>query len=199
MIECLNLFLLFARFDLLCFGGGYVLVPLLIEQFVQNDGILTMEQFGNLLAIAQVTPGPVGLNSATYVGYVHHGVAGAFSATLGLIVPTLVIGCAATYSLYRWKNHFLVRGILKGTRLAAVSMILYAVTIFLGMSVFRTSIPWGELAGFLMGQGSRIPSDFRISPGGTLICVSTCLLMYKTKLPTTALILMSAAIGMLIC
>ena len=136
MSQYLMLFLHFCKFSVLCFGGGYMLIPLLTAEFVDQEQVLTMSEFGNLLSVAQVTPGPVGLNTATYVGYVNEGFFGSLAASLGLIVPTILIGCSAAAGINRWKETFLVKGMLKGTRLAAVALIMYAVTIFFGMSIF---------------------------------------------------------------
>lgn len=194
----LLLFFHFSKFALLCFGGGYVLIPLLITAFVDEQQIMTLAEFGNLLSIAQVTPGPVGLNTATYVGYVYGGAIGSFAASLGLIFPTVVLGCSAVFSLQKWKQSFLMNGILKGTRLAAVAMILYAVTIFFGMSVFTSAIPWHELGRVFLFQCPEIPDTFRISPTGAVLCACSALLVWKTKIPTTVLILSFAAAGALL-
>ena len=95
MTQYIVLFFQFCKFSVLCFGGGYMLIPLLTAEFVDREGVLTMDQFGNLLSVAQVTPGPVGLNTATYVGFVNGGFFGSLAASLGLIAPTIVIGCSA--------------------------------------------------------------------------------------------------------
>ena len=58
-------FLLFCKFSLLCFGGGYMLIPLIISDCVEKYRFITLEVFGNLLSISQLTPGPVGINTAT--------------------------------------------------------------------------------------------------------------------------------------
>ena len=120
MNHCIVLFFQFCKFSVLCFGGGYMLIPLLTAEFVDREQVLTMSEFGNLLSVAQVTPGPVGLNTATYVGYVNEGFFGSLAASLGLIAPTIVIGCSAAAGIARWKDKFVVKGMLKGTRLAAV-------------------------------------------------------------------------------
>jgi len=198
MNHCIILFFQFCKFSVLCFGGGYMLIPLLTAEFVDREQVLTMSEFGNLLSVAQVTPGPVGLNTATYVGYVNAGFFGSLAASLGLVVPTILLGCSAAAGINRWKDTFLVKGMLKGTRLAAVALIMFAVTIFLGMSVFTRTIPWEALGALFKFELPVIPGDFRISPAGVLICGVTIVLMLKTKLPTTALLLGSAAAGALL-
>jgi len=198
MNHCIILFFQFCKFSVLCFGGGYMLIPLLTAEFVDQEQVLTMSEFGNLLSVAQVTPGPVGLNTATYVGYVNEGFFGSLAASLGLVVPTILIGCSAAAGINRWKETFLVKGMLKGTRLAAVALILYAVTIFFGMSVFTQTIPWESLGALFKLERPVLPDGFSISPAGILICAVTIVLMLKTKLPTTALLLGAAAAGALL-
>ena len=192
------LFLQFCKFTLLCFGGGYMLIPLLTEEFVGPDRVLTESAFGNLVSVAQVTPGPVGLNTATYVGYVNGGFFGSLAASLGMVVPTLLIGCSAVAGINRWKDTFLVTGMLKGTRLAAVALIMYAVTIFFGMSIFTQQIPWDAFASLFKFERPVLPDGFAISLPGVLICGTVIVLMLKTKLPTTAVLLGSAAAGALL-
>ena len=192
------LFLQFCKFSVLCFGGGYMLIPLLTAEFVDQEQVLTMDEFGNLLSVAQVTPGPVGLNTATYVGFVNGGFWGSLAASLGLIVPTLLIGCSATAGIDHWKDRFVVRGMLKGTRLAAVALIMFAVTIFFGMSIFTSTIPWEAFGSLFRLERPVLPDGFGISPSGVLICGTVIVLMLRTKLPSTALLLGSAATGALL-
>ena len=123
-MSILSLFWTFFQFGLVSFGGGYVLVPLLIAEFVNRRGIISMDAFGNLVSIAQVTPGPIGINSATYVGFTQGGFWGAVFASLGLVMPSIIIGSAAVYYINKWKEKLLVKGILKGVRSAALAMLL---------------------------------------------------------------------------
>ena len=106
-----HLFLTFVKYGLLCFGGGYMLIPLLLSDFVGEGKVFTSEEFGNLVSIAQMTPGPVGINTATYVGYLQGAFLGALLATFGLVVPSLILGSAAVTGINRWKDTFAVRGI----------------------------------------------------------------------------------------
>jgi len=198
MTHYILLFFQFCKFSVLCFGGGYMLIPLLTAEFVDREGVLTMDQFGNLLSVAQVTPGPVGLNTATYVGFVNGGFFGSLAASLGLIAPTIVIGCSAAAGIARWKDKFVVKGMLKGTRLAAVALIMFAVTIFFGMSIFTSTIPWEAFGALFRLQRPVLPDEFGISPSGVLICGTVIVLMVKSKLPTTVLLLGSAAAGALL-
>ncbi len=195
----LSLFLLFAKFGCVSFGGGYVLIPLIISELVEKRGIINMETFGNLVSIAQVTPGPVGMNAATYVGYLQGGFFGALFASLGLIAPSLVLGYLAFYSISRWRENLWVRGILEGVRPVSLAMIFFAAFLFLGMSVFTAPIPWGDLLKLLVGQGTGLPGNFGFSFGGFIICAVVTVLFLRTKVSTTVLIVLSAIAGAFLC
>lgn len=193
----LLLFLIFCKFALLCFGGGYMLVPLLISEFVDQTHSLSLAEFGNLVSIAQVTPGPIAINSATYVGFLQGGFLGAAMATTGIVLPTLILSSIAVKCMQKWKGTFLVSGILGGTRIAAVALIAFAVSIFLGMSVFTAPIPWGELIRIFIFRLPNLPANFSISWSGLAIFLISCVLIFRTKIPLTLLIVGSALAGML--
>ena len=194
-----TLFWTFFKFGLVSFGGGYVLVPLLIAEFVERRGIITTDAFGNLVSIAQVTPGPIGINSATYVGFTQGGFQGAIIASLGLVMPSILIGSLAVYYINKWKEKLLVKGILKGVRSAALAMLFYAVVIFLGMSVFTQAIPFRSLWNLITLHAPDFPAGFAFSFPAFLICGATVFLISKTKLSMTLLIVLSAIAGALIC
>ena len=180
------LFLTYCKFSLCCFGGGYMLIPLLTETFVGENKLLTMERFGNLVSISQLTPGPVGINSATYVGFLDGGFCGALAATLGLVFPTLILAGAAVSLINANKDRPLLQGILYGARLGAAALVVYAVVIFLGMSVFTA-----PLVDFFRAKAS-FPG---VSVTGTLIAAGAFYLTLKGKLQTTWIILLSGAAG----
>ena len=194
-----TLFLVFAKFGCISFGGGFVLVPILIAEMVEKRQVISMEVFGNLVSIAQVTPGPIGINSATYIGYLQGGIPGGVIASLGLIFPSLVLGPLAFYSIARWKDSLLVSGMLKGIRPASLALVFFAMFLFMGMSVFTSQIPFRAVLDLIRTGSASIPADFRISPGGLTICAAVLLLLRKTKLSSTVLIVLSAAAGALLC
>ena len=186
-MSCLILFYQFAKFGLLCFGGGYMLIPLFIAEFVGNGKLLTPERFGNLVSISQVTPGPVGINTATFIGFIQDNFWGSLAATCGLVFPTLFLAGFAVSLIKRYQNEQIVKGILYGARLAAVGLICYAVTVFLELSVFPTGMPWNFIAsGF---------ANFRVSVSGTIITALACLMIARFKVGTTPVIIGSAILG----
>lgn len=186
-MNLLILFYQFAKFGLLCFGGGYMLIPLFIAEFVGDGKLLTPERFGNLVSVSQVTPGPVGINAATYIGFIESGFAGALTATVGLVFPTLLLAGAAVSLIRRWQDKPLLKGLLYGARLAAVALIFYAVTVFMELSVFPNGMPWKFItSGF---------SGFRFSVSGCLITTLSCLLIAHFKQSTTRVIIISGILG----
>ena len=185
----LYLFLTYCKFSLLCFGGGYMLIPLLTETFVGEGKLLTPERFGNLVSISQLTPGPVGINSATYVGFLNGGVAGSLAATVGLVFPTLFLAGLAVSLINANKEKPLLKGILYGARLGAAALVVFAVIIFVGMSVFTAPV-----ADFFR-SGAAMP---KLSVSGLLIAMLAFTLTLKSKIKTTFIILLSGALGALL-
>ncbi len=195
----MTLFLTFAKFGCISFGGGFVLVPILIAEMVEKRQVITMDVFGNLVSVAQVTPGPIGINAATYIGYLQSGVAGSLMASFGLVFPSLLLGPLAFYSIARWKDSLVVSGMLKGVRPASLALVFYALFLFLGMSVFTAQIPFGALVDLVKTGTASLPAGFGLSWGALAIFAVVLLLMWKTKLSSTVLILLSAAAGALLC
>ena len=182
----LTLFLTFCKLGLLCFGGGYMLIPLFNAEFVGKNNLLSPEVFGNLISISQLTPGPVGINAATFVGFLNNSVTGAAVATLGLVFPTLILAGFATTFIYRYKEHKFMQGILYGARLGAAALVVFAVIIFCKLSLLESAFPqfW---------KGEFFVPEFSIS--GILIALISFVLIHKFKLSTTWVIFISAALG----
>ncbi|MBO5668681.1 MAG: chromate transporter [Lentisphaeria bacterium] len=177
----LLLFVNFCKFGLLCFGGGYMLIPLLTAEFVGPGKLLTPERFGNLISISQLTPGPVGINTATFVGYISGNFWGSLAATAGLVFPTLFLAGLAMKFIIRYREHPLMKSILYGARLGAAALVVYAVLIFMQLSVLKRSGESGTFTG--------------VSCSGLLIMVISFLLVKFSKIQTTWVILLSGLLG----
>ena len=87
----LNLFWTFFKIGLFTFGGGYAMVAVIEREIVEKRKYIGQEEFLDLIAIAESTPGPIAVNSATYIGYKLGGVLGSFFATLGVVLPSFII------------------------------------------------------------------------------------------------------------
>ncbi len=119
----LQLFLSFLQIGALSFGGGYAAMPLIQEQVVTLHGWLSMEAFTDLVTIAEMTPGPIAVNSATFVGTQIAGLGGAVVATLGCILPSCIIVTLLAYIYTKYRNMSLLQGTLASLRPAVVAMI----------------------------------------------------------------------------
>ena len=133
--------LLFLKYGALCFGGGFVLVPMYIQDFVGPSAAflqVTTEEFSNIIALSQMTPGPIGVNGATFLGFRLCGLPGAVLASAGLLLPGSLLCYWALSSLERFRASRVVRGLMRGIRPASVALMSVALWAFAGMSVFDT-------------------------------------------------------------
>lgn len=134
----IQLFFSFLQIGLFSFGGGYAAMPLIQNQIVEIHGWLSMSEFTNLITISQMTPGPIAVNSATFVGIKIAGLPGALSATLGCILPSCVIVTLLAKLYLKYRNMGSLQDILGFLRPAVVAMIASA-----GVSILLSAF-WGE-------------------------------------------------------
>ena len=198
----LVLFLVFAQFGLLCFGGGNVLTPIYIDELVEGRGWLSPEEFGNLLAIAQMTPGPISVNAATFFGYNvavdvfpgNHlaGFLGAGISTFALLLPSFILMMIVLRTLEKHEKGRGMKSIMWGVGPATIGLTIVAMMIFIEMSVFTQAIPWKALV-----TGATIPESFAIRPFALILFIaSTWALTKKGKrLSIMAVIFISAVLG----
>ena len=165
-----GLFLLFTKTALLTFGGGYAMVPLFQNEIVTRHAFLSAADFANLVALAQVTPGPIGFNSATYVGMTSSGIPGSFVASLGVWVPSVVISLAVAICLRRAEDAAWLKQLLKGIRPCVVGIIAAAVVFFADTSVFTA-----PFADWLRGK------SFGVCWQGAVIFALVVFLRWKWK------------------
>lgn len=122
----LQLFWSFFQVGLFSIGGGYAAMPLIQNQVVDIHPWLTMTQFADIMTIAEMTPGPIAINSATFVGIQVAGLPGAVVATTGCVFPSCVIVMTLAYLYYRFRGMNIVQGVLAGLRPAVIAMIASA-------------------------------------------------------------------------
>ena len=120
----LQLLFTFAFIGLFSFGGGYAMIPLIQKEIVTVHGWLTLEQFTDIIAVSQSTPGPLAVNAATYVGYQTSGLLGATVATLGLMLPAFVLIISLANLLMRHKDKPMLQAALYGLRPVVVALIV---------------------------------------------------------------------------
>lgn len=116
----------FFQIGLFSIGGGYAAMPLIQHQVVDVHSWLTMTQFADIMTIAEMTPGPIAINSATFVGIQVAGLPGAIIATIGCILPSCMIVMTLAWVYYRFRGLTVIQGILAGLRPAVIAMIASA-------------------------------------------------------------------------
>lgn len=121
-----QLFLSYLKIGFFGFGGGYAMLSLIHSEVVVRNGWLTSGEFSDIVAISQMTPGPIAINSATYIGYEVAGIAGSVVATVAVCLPVLTIMMLLTRFFLRLKDNIYVRGVVQGMRPVVVGMIASA-------------------------------------------------------------------------
>jgi chromate transporter len=127
-----QLFASFFKIGLFSFGGGYAMISLIADEIFKYQW-LSQSEFVRIIGIAGMTPGPIAINSATFVGYKMAGFAGAFFATLGVSMPSFFLVLALAGTLFRHADHPLLIQILKGMK-SVVAGLIFAAAVTVGKS-----------------------------------------------------------------
>ena len=194
MIETLTgslyLFYLFAKISLFTFGGGYAMIPLYQNELVETGKMLTPDEFADLVALAQMTPGPVGMNTATYIGYQQFGLTGAIFATFGTMAPSLVLMTIAVTFLTAFKESRFVKALLNGIRPVTIGLIAAGVVFFANISLFTAPIRnlWTGAA-----------ETFGLCWQGCVIFALVLFLQLKWKLNLFLILLIAVVLGIILC
>ena len=128
----LELFTTFFLIGMFTIGGGYAMLSLIQNEVVTVHGWIDEGTFTDIVAISQMTPGPIGINSATYVGYevLHTAgasefmcILGSFTATFAVVLPSFIIVLALCKVYEKWRNHYMFQGIMAGLKPATLGLI----------------------------------------------------------------------------
>ena len=166
-----NVFITFFRIGILTFGGGYAMIPLMEKEVITAQSWLTQAEFLNIVAIAEMTPGPIAINAATFVGFQVGGIAGSALATLGVVSPSLTIMIIFSHLLVKLRSS--KYGIaLQGVGVGVAALIAAAV-----FSLFQ-------------------PAITNYAEGA--IAVAALIVAVKTKISPIAIILASGVIGVIL-
>ena len=177
----------FFQIGLFSIGGGYAAMPLIQHQVVDLHGWLNMTQFADIVTISQMTPGPIAINSATYVGYTVGaqagnewcGILGAALATFAVCLPSLTLMLLITRFFLRLKQNPLVEGAMKGMRPVVIGMIASAALL-------------------LMFPHSKAPDEQNFIDGWSWALFGGVFIASVKKVNPILLIALSAAAGILI-
>lgn len=139
----IRLFFEFLKIGMFSVGGGMATLPFLYDM-ADETGWCTYSQIADMLAVSESTPGPIGINMATYVGYTIGGIPGALVATFGIILPGIILVIIVTSILDKFRNNFYVEGAFYGLRPASTALItsaglLVAKITFLNLDIYKAS------------------------------------------------------------
>lgn len=179
----LELFITFFQIGLFGFGGGYGMLSLIQGEVVHNHGWLTTSEFTDIVAISQMTPGPIGINSATYCGYtaVHNAgfgywmsILGSVTATFALVLPSLILMILIAKVLLKYMNTPAVQSVFSGLRPAVVGLLAAATLLLMTAENFSAPDinPWQFwISCFLFAASFIGTMYFKINPI-RMICYS---------------------------
>ena len=144
----LQLFISYLKIGFFGFGGGYAMLSLIQNEIVEQQGWLTTAQFADIVAISQMTPGPIAINSATYIGYTVGGIWGSVVATFAVCLPALTVMLLLTKFFLKLKDNRYVSGVIAGMKPVVVGMIAAAALLLI--------FPKDSADGIVIDQGSWI-------------------------------------------
>lgn len=145
----LQLFYTFFKIGLFGFGGGYAMLSMIQGEVVTRYGWLTSQEFTDIVAISQMTPGPIGINSATYVGFTATGsVWGSIIATLAVVLPSFILMLAISKFFLKYQKHPVVEAVFSGLRLAVVGLLASAALVLMNAENF--SSPKEDMYSFII-------------------------------------------------
>lgn len=185
-MSLIELMFVFFYVGLFTIGGGMVAITLMYEPIV-GRGLITSEQFYNMVAISESTPGPIGINMATYIGYELYGLIGGIATTFATVLPSLVIIIFIAKYFSRFQDKALVKAAFTGLRPAVTGMILVACAqIFqiaiLDIPTFKANGTWHEIV--------KLPNF--------LFYLAATALLLMTKVHPVLIILAGALFGILV-
>lgn len=136
----LQLYLTFVKIGMFAFGGGYAVLPLIQNYVVEQNGWLTMQEMTDVVSISQMTPGPIAINSATFVGTKVAGLPGAIVATLGNVTPQFILMMTLAYFIFRDKKISFLDKMLNGLKPGIVGLIAIAAISMFTSSIFTAGV-----------------------------------------------------------
>ncbi len=174
----LKLIWAYLKIGLFGFGGGYAMLSL-IQREVVDSGWITSQMFTDIVAISQMTPGPIGINSATYIGYVVTGsVLGSLITTITVVLPPFILTLIASHYIQRHKQSPFIKGAFMGLRPVVVGLIASAALLLMNSENF----------GYLMNERLNTIA----------ICVASFCIVYFTRIHPILVIVLAGLVGLLV-
>ena len=178
-----ELFCLFFYIGLFTIGGGQVAITIMFQQLVEKSAIIDADLFYNMLAISESTPGPIGINMATYIGYEMHGILGGIITTFGTVLPSLVIIMLIAKYFGAIQNKPIVKDIFSVLKPTATGLVWVAAVNVFFISVYLLTD--AQNAGFTAG----------LDISKTVLWLAMTALLFTTKIPVLAYIIVGAIFG----
>lgn len=185
MMAFFHLFIMFFRIGLFSFGGGYAMLPL-IFQSVQEFGVMSAAEFSRLVALSQVTPGPIAVNAATYVGFNYAGFWGALFATVGVALPSFLLILITMHFMQKFQESHALESILFGIRPATVALIASAVIFLAENSLLNGPLLSKEIFVNMKEYVNLLPS---------IVFVCTIILAGRFKISPIKLTILAGIVG----
>ena len=179
-----TLFFAFMQIGLFSVGGGYAAIPLIQEQIVNIHGLMTLEEFSDLITVAEMTPGPILINAATFVGMRVAGIPGVLLCSIGCVIPSFCICFILAHFYYKYRSMKGVQIVLSSLRPAVVALIASAGVSILMLGLFQTEVK------------EIVLSNIRLVELG--IFVIALFLLRKYKVSAISIILGSGVVGTVI-
>lgn len=181
----IKLFWSFFQIGLFSIGGGYAAMPLIQEQAIEKHHWLTNAQFTDIITIAEMTPGPISINCATFVGTLTAGIPGAIIATIGCICPSVCIVTVLAYIYYQFRNLNIVQNILSMLRPAVIAMIACA-----GINILCTAIG--------ITQDMQVYHICSISIPSCIIFIGALFLLLKYSIDPIKIMIGTGMVGLMV-
>lgn len=188
MILYIKLFYVFFKVGFFSFGGGYAMLPMMYQE-IQAFDLMPAREFSDIVALSQMTPGPIAVNAATYVGYKSSGFLGAVFATIGVSLPSFIIILIIAAFINKFKSSSVIQAVLSGIRPATVGLMASAVVFFSKTSLFNK--------GFFSVKMFQNPLSY-ISITSLIIFVFTIIGAIKYKIGPITLTILAGIIGAII-
>lgn len=181
-MSLLQLFFAFFQIGLFSIGGGYAIIPMISEQVVNSHHWLSAQEFTDIITISQMTPGPLAVNTSTFVGMRVAGIAGALCATIGCICMGVLIAFGIYHIFQRFSNSHIFMEVLKGLKAGSLGLIMAAAAIIVSLAFFKN--------GTIALSGIQFPA----------ICIFMIILFIsrKWKVNPIALMVLSGIMGVCI-
>lgn len=149
----LQLFTTFFKIGLFSFGGGYAMLSLIQREVVTNNNWITNGEFTDIIAVSQITPGPIAINSATYIGYTATGtVLGSFFSTLGVVLPSVIVMGIFILFLGKFKDSLVIKRGFAGLRFIVIGLILGAALALMTEENFKDVWSYVLFAGAMLAS-----------------------------------------------